>query len=37
MKKLKPESHVPFGPLLILGFVIAGLAGNYLLGLYFVF
>lgn len=36
-KKLKPDSHVPFGPLLILGFVIAGLAGNYLVSLYFVF
>jgi len=35
MKKLKRNSHVPFGPLLIAGFVIAGLAGNYLMSLYF--
>ena len=34
MGKLKRDSHVPFGPLLIAGFVIAGLAGSYLLGLY---
>lgn len=33
--KLKPNSHVPFGPLLIIGFVIAGLAGNYIISLYF--
>jgi len=33
-KKLKRDSHVPFGPLLITGFVIAGLAGNYLIDLY---
>ena len=35
MKKLKRNSHVPFGPLLIAGFVIAGLVGNYLISLYF--
>ena len=34
MGKLKRDSHVPFGPLLIVGFVIAGLAGNYLLNAY---
>jgi prepilin signal peptidase PulO-like enzyme (type II secretory pathway) len=33
--KLKRNSRVPFGPLLIIGFVVAGLAGNYLLGLFF--
>lgn len=33
--KLKRDSHVPFGPLLIAGFVIAGLAGNYFVNLYF--
>lgn len=32
--KLKRNSHVPFGPLLIIGFVIAGLAGNYLVNIY---
>ena len=32
--KLKRDSHVPFGPLLIIGFIIAGLAGNYLINLY---
>lgn len=31
--KLKRDSHVPFGPLLIVGTFIAALAGNYLLGL----
>lgn len=35
MKKLKRNSHVPFGPLLIAGFVVAGLAGDYLVNLYF--
>jgi leader peptidase (prepilin peptidase)/N-methyltransferase len=35
MKKLKRDSHVPFGPLLIAGFVVAGLAGGYLLNIYF--
>lgn len=34
-KKLTNKSHVPFGPLLIAGFVVAGLAGNYLVSLYF--
>ena len=34
MKKIKSDSHVPFGPLLITGFVIAGLAGVYLLNSY---
>lgn len=33
-KKLKRNSHVPFGPLLIVGFVIAGLVGHYLIDLY---
>lgn len=33
-KKLNLKSHVPFGPLLIVGTVIAGLAGNYLVGVY---
>jgi len=33
--KLKRDSHIPFGPLLIAGFVFAGLAGNYFLSLYF--
>ena len=32
--KLKRNSHVPFGPLLIIGFVIAGLAGSYLINIY---
>lgn len=34
MGKLKRDSQVPFGPLLIIGFVIAGLTGNYLLNIY---
>lgn len=33
--KLKRDSHVPFGPLLVTGSFIAVLAGNYLLKLYF--
>jgi prepilin signal peptidase PulO-like enzyme (type II secretory pathway) len=33
--KLKRNSHVPFGPLLVAGFVFAGLAGNYLINIYF--
>jgi len=33
--KLKRDSHVPFGPLLIIGFVIAGLAGSWLISLFF--
>jgi leader peptidase (prepilin peptidase)/N-methyltransferase len=33
--KLKRNSHVPFGPLLIVGFIIAGLAGKYLVDIYF--
>lgn len=32
--KLKRDSHVPFGPLLILGFVVAQLAGTYLIETY---
>lgn len=32
--KLKRDSHVPFGPLLIIGSVIAILAGNYLIDMY---
>lgn len=35
MKKIKRDSRVPFGPLLILGFIVAGLAGNYLINIYF--
>ena len=34
-KKLKRDSHVPFGPLLIVGFFIAGLVGKYLISLFF--
>lgn len=33
-KKLKGDSHVPFGPLLIAGFVIAGLFGTYIVNWY---
>lgn len=33
--KLKRNSHVPFGPLLIIGFVIAGLVGNRIVDFYF--
>jgi len=33
--KLKRDSRVPFGPLLIIGFVIAGLAGSWLISLFF--
>lgn len=33
-KKLNLKSHIPFGPLLIIGFLIAGLAGNYIINLY---
>jgi prepilin signal peptidase PulO-like enzyme (type II secretory pathway) len=36
MKKLRRDSHVPFGPLLITGFVFAGLAGSYLLSIYYI-
>lgn len=32
--RLKRNSHVPFGPLLILGFVVAQLAGPYLIATY---
>lgn len=32
--KLKRTSHIPFGPLLIAGFVIAGLLGNYIVSWY---
>lgn len=32
--KLKFGSHVPFGPLLIVGFVIAGIGGGYLVEMY---
>ena len=34
-KKLNLKSRVPFGPLMIAGFVVAGLAGNYLINLIF--
>jgi len=34
MGRLKRNSHVPFGPLLIAGFVIAGLFGSYIINLY---
>lgn len=33
--KLKRNSHVPFGPLLILGFVIAGTVGTHIVNFYF--
>lgn len=33
-KELDPKAHVPLGPLLILGFFIAGIAGGHLLDLY---
>ncbi len=33
--KIKRNSHVPFGPLLITGYVVAGLAGNYLVNIFF--
>lgn len=33
-KKLKGDSHVPFGPLLIAGFVVAGLFGTYIVNWY---
>jgi prepilin signal peptidase PulO-like enzyme (type II secretory pathway) len=33
--KLKRDSRVPFGPLLIIGFAIAGLFGAYLVDMYF--
>lgn len=35
MGRLKRNSRVPFGPLLIVGFIIAGLAGNWLNSLLF--
>lgn len=35
MGKLKRNSHVPFGPLLIIGSIIAMLAGNYLINMFF--
>jgi len=33
--KLKRDSRVPFGPLLIVGFTVAGLVGNWLLSIFF--
>jgi prepilin signal peptidase PulO-like enzyme (type II secretory pathway) len=33
--KLKRNSHIPFGPLLIVGFIIAGLFGSHLVNIYF--
>ena len=33
-RKLNMKSHIPFGPLLIIGSVVAMLAGNYLINLY---
>jgi len=33
--KLHRNSHVPFGPLLIMGYIITGLAGHYIINLYF--
>jgi len=33
--KLNLKSHVPFGPLMIAGFVISGLFGNYIINLIF--
>jgi len=35
--KLKRDSHVPFGPLLISGFVLAGIAGSYIVSMYMSF
>ena len=35
-KKLKRDSHVPFGPLLITGFVIAALTGKFLINILFI-
>lgn len=32
--KLNRKSHIPFGPMLIVGFFIAGISGNWLLNLY---
>lgn len=34
MGRLKRDSHVPFGPLLIIGALLAGLAGNYLINIF---
>lgn len=34
-RKLKRDSHIPFGPLLIIGTLVACLIGNYLLFYYF--
>ncbi|MEI7539703.1 MAG: prepilin peptidase [Candidatus Saccharibacteria bacterium] len=33
--KLKRDSHIPFGPLLIVGYILAGLYGHYLINLLF--
>lgn len=33
--KLKRNTHIPFGPLLILGLVVAGLAGSSIISVYF--
>ena len=37
MGKLKRDSHVPFGPLLIIGMFTAVLAGSYLLNIYAIY
>jgi len=37
MGKLKRDSHVPFGPLLIAGFVLAGLFGGILISAYSIY
>lgn len=34
-RKMKRDSHIPFGPLLIVGTLVASLVGNYLLYYYF--
>lgn len=36
-KKLNFKSHIPFGPLFIMGFIISGLFGNYIINLYISF
>ncbi|NTW61212.1 prepilin peptidase [Candidatus Saccharibacteria bacterium] len=35
MGRLKRSTHIPFGPLLITGFVLAGLFGGYIIAQYF--
>ena len=33
--RLKRDSHVPFGPLLIIGYILAGLCGHYIISVLF--